>query len=35
MTQTRVLKRKTKLPTPWVSNNPKRYKRNTRKAELY
>ena len=30
-----IIKKKTKLPTPWTSNIPKRYKRNTIKAELY
>ena len=30
-----VHRRKTKLPTPWASNIPKRYKRNTIKAELH
>ena len=31
----RVCWKKTKLPTPWKSNIPKRYKRNTIKAELF
>ena len=35
MIETRVHKKKTKLPTPWTSNISKRYKRNTIKAELY
>ena len=35
MRETRVHRKKTKLPTPWTSNIPKRYKRNTIKAELY
>ena len=33
--KTRVYEKKTKLSTPWTSNIPKRYKRNTIKAELY
>ena len=33
--ETRVHRKKTKLPTPWASNIPKRYKPNTIKAELY
>ena len=35
MIETRVHRKKTKLPTPWTSNIPKQYKRNTIKAELY
>ena len=35
MIETRVHRKKTKLPTTWTSNIPKRYKRNTIKAELY
>ena len=35
MIETRVHRKKAKLPTPWASNIPKRYKRNTIKAELY
>ena len=35
MIETRVHRKKTKLPTPWRSNIPKRYKRNTIKTELY
>ena len=35
MIETWVHRKKTKLPTPWTSNIPKRYKRNTIKAELY
>ena len=35
MIETRVHRRKIKLPTPWTSNIPKNYKRNTIKAELY
>ena len=35
MIETRVHRKKTKLPTPWASNIPKKYKRNTIKAELY
>ena len=34
MIETRVHRNKTKLPTPWTSNIPKRYKRNTIKVEL-
>ena len=33
--KTLVYEKKTKLSTPWTSNIPKRYKRNTIKAELY
>ena len=33
--ETRVHRKKTKLPKPWTSNIPKRYKRNTIKTELY
>ena len=35
MIETRARRKKTKLKTPWTSNIPKRYKRNTIKAELY
>ena len=35
MMETRVHWKKTKLPTPWASNIPKRYKWNTITAELY
>ena len=35
MIETRVHRKKTKLLTPWTSNIPKRYKRNTIKVELY
>ena len=35
MIETRVHRKKTKLPTPWTSNIPKRYKGNTIKVELY
>ena len=35
MIETRVHRKKTKLPTPWTSNIPKRYKWNTIKTELY
>ena len=35
MIETWVHRKKTKLPTPWTSNIPKLYKRNTIKAELY
>ena len=35
MIETRVHRKKTKLSTSWTSNIPKRYKRNTIKAELY
>ena len=35
MIETRVHRKKTKFPTPWASNLPKRYKWNTIKAELY
>ena len=35
MIETWVNRKKTKSPTPWTSNIPKRYKRNTIKAELY
>ena len=35
MIETRVHRKKTKLPTPLTSNIPKRYKRNTIKGELY
>ena len=33
--ETRVRRKKTKLPMPWTSNIPKRYKRNSIKTELY
>ena len=33
--ETRVHRKKTKLPIPWTSNIPKRYKRNSIKTELY
>ena len=33
--ETRVHREKTKLPIPWTSNIPKRYKRNSIKTELY
>ena len=33
--ETRVHGKKTKLPIPWTSNIPKRYKRNSIKTELY
>ena len=33
--ETREHRKKIKLPPPWISNIPKRYKRNTIKAELY
>ena len=35
MIKTWVHRKKTKFPTPWTSNIPKRYKQNTIKAELY
>ena len=35
MIETRVHRKKTKVPTPWASNIPKTYKRNIIKAELY
>ena len=35
MIETRVYRKKTKLPTPQTSNIRKRYKRNNIKAELY
>ena len=35
MIETRVNRKKTKLPTPWTFNTPKKYKGNTIKAELY
>ena len=35
MIEIRVHRKKTKLPTPWTFNTPKRYKGNTIKAELY
>ena len=33
--ETRVHRKKTKLPIPWTSNIPERYKRNFIKTELY
>ena len=33
--ETQVHRKKTKLPTPWIFNIPKRYKQTTIKAELY
>ena len=33
--ETRVHRKKTKLPIPWTSNISKRYKRNSTKTELY
>ena len=33
--ETRVHRKKTKLPTPWTSNIPKRYNRNSIRTELY
>ena len=33
--ETKVHRKKTKLPIPWTSNIPKRYKRNSIKTELY
>ena len=33
--ETRVYKKTTKLPVPWASNIPKRYKRNTINTDLY
>ena len=33
--ETRVHRKKRKLPIPWTSNIPKRYKRNSIKTELY
>ena len=33
--ETQVQRKKTKLPIPWTSNIPKRYKRNSIKTELY
>ena len=33
--ETRVHRKKTKLPIPWTSNIPKRYNRNSIKTELY
>ena len=35
MIETQVHRKKTKLPAPWISNIPKRYKRNTIKVELF
>ena len=35
MIETLVHRKKTKLPTPWTSNIPRRHKWNTIKAELY
>ena len=35
MIEARLHMKKTKLPTPWTSNIPKRYERNTIKGELY
>ena len=35
MIEAQVHRKKTKLPTPWAFNIPKRYKRNIIKAELY
>ena len=35
MKETRVHRQKNKLPKPWTSNIPNRYKRNTIKAKLY
>ena len=35
MIETRVHRKKTKLPTHWTTDIPKRYKRNTIKAALY
>ena len=35
MIQTWAHRNKTKLPTPWTFNIPKRYKKNTIKSELY
>ena len=32
MIEAQVHRKKTKLPTPWASNIPKRHKRNTIKA---
>ena len=33
--ETRIHRKKTKLPIPWTSSIPKRYKRNSIKTELY
>ena len=35
MIEARLHMKKTKLPTPWASNIPERYQRNTIKGELY
>ena len=35
MIETWVHRKKTKLPTPWTSNIPKRYKQNAIETELY
>ena len=33
--ETKVQRKTTKLPLPWASNSPKRYKRNTINTDLY